>query len=122
VLVVSGCGSKEKAPEAPQLEISVVDIGRKDVVLSSEFVGRTNGAIDADVRARVEGVLEEVHFQDGGEVTEGQLLYSVDDAPLITMVAQAKGSLAEALTRQTQADVDLKRIRPLAEINAVSKL
>ena len=121
VLVVSGCGSKEKALEAPQLEISVVDIGRKDVVLSSEFVGRTNGAIDADVRARVEGVLEEIHFQDGGEVTEGQLLYSIDDAPLITMVAQAKGALAEALTRQTQADVDLKRIRPLAEINAVSK-
>ena len=118
---VTGCGSKEKAPEAPQLEISVVDIGRKDVVLSSEFVGRTNGAIDAEVRARVEGVLEEIHFQDGGEVTEGQLLYSIDDAPLITTVAQARGSLAEALTRQTQADVDLKRIRPLAEINAVSK-
>jgi membrane fusion protein (multidrug efflux system) len=116
-----GCGSKEKAPEAPQLEISVVDIGRRDVVLSSEFVGRTNGAIDADVRARVEGVLQEIHFQDGGEVTEGQLLYSIDDAQLITMVAQAKGALAEALTRQTQADVDLKRIRPLAEINAVSK-
>lgn len=118
---VTGCGSKEKAPEVQQLEISVVDIGRKDVVLSSEFTGRTNGAIDADVRARVEGVLEEIHFQDGGEVTEGQLLYSIDDAPLITMVAQAKGALAEALTRQTQADVDLKRIRPLAEINAVSK-
>jgi membrane fusion protein (multidrug efflux system) len=118
---VTGCGSKEKVPEAPQLEISVVDIGRKDVVLSSEFKGRTNGAIDAEVRARVEGVLEEIHFQDGGEVTEGQLLYSIDDAPLITTVAQARGSLAEALTRQTQADVDLKRIRPLAEINAVSK-
>ena len=118
---VTGCGSKEKTPEVPQLEISVVDIGRKDVVLSSEFVGRTSGAIDADVRARVEGVLQEIHFQDGGEVTEGQLLYSIDDAPLLTMVAQAKGSLAEALTRQTQADVDLKRIRPLAEINAVSK-
>lgn len=117
----TGCGSKEKAPEVQQLEISVVDIGRKDVVLSSEFVGRTSGAIDADVRARVEGVLQEIHFQDGGEVTEGQLLYSIDDAPLLTMVAQAKGALAEALTRQTQADVDLKRIRPLAEINAVSK-
>jgi membrane fusion protein (multidrug efflux system) len=120
-LAASGCGSKEKAPEAPQLEISVADIGRKDVVLSSEFVGRTSGAIDADVRARVEGVLQEIHFQDGGEVTEGQVLYSIDDAPLMTMVAQARGSLAEALTRQTQADVDLKRIRPLAEINAVSK-
>lgn len=117
----SGCGSKEKAPEAPQLEISVADIGKKDVVISSEFVGRTSGAIDADVRARVEGVLQEIYFKDGGEVTEGQLLYSIDDAPLLTMVAQAKGALAEALTRQTQADIDLKRIRPLAEINAVSK-
>jgi membrane fusion protein (multidrug efflux system) len=121
VLGATGCGSKEKAPEAPQLEISVADIGKKDVVISSEFVGRTSGAIDADVRARVEGVLQEIYFKDGGEVTEGQLLYSIDDAPLLTMVAQAKGALAEALTRQTQADIDLKRIRPLAEINAVSK-
>lgn len=120
-LGVSACGSKEKAPEAPQLEISVVDIGKRDVTISSEFVGRTNGAIDADVRARVEGVLQEIHFQDGTDVTEGQLLYSIDDAPLLTQVAQAKGSLAEALTRQTQADIDLKRIRPLAEINAVSQ-
>lgn len=121
VSAVVGCGSKESAPTAPQLEISVVPIGKQDVVLSSEFVGRTNGAIDADVRARVDGVLQEIHFQDGTDVTEGQLLYSIDDAPLLTQVAQAKGSLAEALTRQTQADVDLKRIRPLAEINAVSK-
>jgi membrane fusion protein (multidrug efflux system) len=120
-LAAIGCGSKEKAPEVPQLEVAVVDIGKKDVVLSSEFVGRTSGAIDAEVRARVEGVLEEIHFQDGGEVTEGQLLYSIDDAPLLTKVAQAKGALAEALTRQTQADIDLKRIRPLADINAVSK-
>lgn len=120
-LSVTACGSKEKAPEVQQLEISVVDIGKKDVVLSSEFVGRTKGAIDAEVRARVEGVLEEIHFQDGGDVTEGQLLYSIDDAPLLTKVAQAKGNLSEALTRQTQADIDLKRIRPLADINAVSK-
>ena len=120
-LGVTACGSKEKAPEVQQLEVSVVAIGKKDVVLSSEFVGRTSGAIDAEVRARVDGVLEEIHFQDGGDVTEGQLLYSIDDAPLLAQVAQAKGALAEALTRQTQADIDLKRIRPLADINAVSK-
>lgn len=119
--LVSGCRSKETAPPVQLLEISVVEIGKQDVVLSSEFVGRTNGAIDADVRARVDGVLQEIHFQDGTEVKEGQLLYSIDDAPLLTQVAQARGSLAEALTRQTQADIDLKRIRPLADIDAVSK-
>lgn len=116
-----GCGSKDKAPEAPKLEIGVVDIARRDVALSSEFVGRTAGAIDAEVRARVEGVLEQIHFEEGKEVTEGQLLYSVDEAPLLAKVAEARGVVAEATTRQTQADNDLKRIKPLADINAVSK-
>lgn len=119
--LLSACGSKEKTPEAPQLEVGVAEIRRQDVNLSSEFVGRTAGSIDAEVRARVEGVLEKIHFQDGGEVSEGQLLYSVEEAPLRAKVAEARAVLSEALTRQSQADSDLKRIRPLADINAVSK-
>lgn len=116
-----GCGSKEKVSEAPKVEVGVVTITKGDVPISMEFVGRTTGAVDAEVRARVEGVVEAIHFQEGTEVKEGQLLYSLDEAPLLAKVAEAKGSLAEALTRQDRADADLKRIKPLADINAVSK-
>jgi membrane fusion protein (multidrug efflux system) len=121
LLPLAGCGSKEKVSEAPRVEVGVVPVTKGDVPISMEFVGRTSGAVDADVRARVEGVVEGIHFQEGTEVKEGQLLYSLDEAPLLAKVAEAKGTLAEALTRQDRADADLKRIKPLADINAVSK-
>lgn len=120
-LSVNACGSKEKAPEAPQLEILVAPVKKQDVSLSSEFVGRTSGAVDAEVRARVEGVIEGIHFSEGKDVTEGQLLYSIDEAPLKAKVAEARAGVAEAKTKLENADADLKRIKPLAEINAVSK-
>jgi membrane fusion protein (multidrug efflux system) len=66
-------------------------------------------------------VVEQINFKEGTEVSEGQLLYVIDEAPLQAKVAEAKGALSEALTRQERADADLKRIRPLADINAVSK-
>jgi len=122
--VVSGvvACSKEQAP-APQeaLRIQVATITRRDLPLSREFVGRTVGSVDADVRARVQGTLLEQHFQDGSEVTEGQLLYSIDQAPFIAKLAEAQGKLAEAKTKLVQADSDLARIKPLAQIDAVSK-
>jgi membrane fusion protein (multidrug efflux system) len=63
----------------------------------------------------------EQHFEDGTEVKEGQLLYSIDPAPFVAKVAQAQGKLAEAKTKLVQAEADLARIKPLAAIDAVSK-
>lgn len=119
--VVGGC-SKEQAPARQEpLSIQVAKVERRDLPLSREFVGRTIGSIDADVRARVQGTLLEQHFDDGSEVTEGQLLYSIDQAPFLAKVAQAQGRLAEAKTKLVQAESDLARIKPLAAIDAVSK-
>jgi membrane fusion protein (multidrug efflux system) len=120
-VAISGCkGSKEAPPQALPL-IRVASVERRDVPLSREFVGRTVGSIDATVRTRVQGVLTEILFQEGREVTEGQLLYKIDAAPFEAKVAAAKGQLAEAQTRLVQTDADLGRIKPLADIDAVSK-
>jgi membrane fusion protein (multidrug efflux system) len=69
----------------------------------------------------VQGTLLEQHFEDGTEVQEGQLLYSIDQAPFLAKLAQAQGILAEAKTKLVQAESDLARIKPLAAIDAVSK-
>jgi membrane fusion protein (multidrug efflux system) len=116
-----GCGAPEEAPQAPPLFVRVVAVEKRDVPISQEFVGRTVGAIDADVRTRVDGVVTGVFFEEGGEVSEGQLLYTIDPAPVLTKVAQAKGALAEAESALVQANADLARIKPLAAIDAVSK-
>jgi len=99
----------------------VITAERRDLQMAREFVGRTVGSVDADVRARVQGTLLEQHFEDGKEVQEGQLLYSLDQAPFQAKVAQAQGKLAEAKTKLVQAESDLARIKPLAAIDAVSK-
>ncbi len=116
-----GCAGPEEVPLPPPLAVRVVAVEKRDVPISQEFVGRTVGAIDADVRARVDGVVTGVFFEEGGEVTEGQLLYTIDPAPMLTKVAQAKGALAEAESAMVQANADLARIKPLAAIDAVSK-
>jgi membrane fusion protein (multidrug efflux system) len=116
-----GCSDEHK-PVAPQtLSIDVFAAKRSDVELASEFTGRTVGSVDAEVRARVQGTLLEQHFKDGSQVAEGQLLYTIDSAPFVATLAEAKGKLAEAETKLVRATADLARIKPLADIDAVSK-
>ena len=120
-LLLSGCG-KDAPPSAPVApEIPVVTVERRDVPRIMEFVGQTKGAVDAEIRARVAGQVESVEFAEGREVTAGQLLYTIDPAPFKAKEAEAKAHLAEAETRLGKAESDLRRIRPLAAINAVSK-
>ncbi len=105
----------------PQLNIKIVEARRQDVPLKMEFIGRVEGATDLEIRARVDGEIKAIHFEEGKPVTVGQLLYEIDDAPYQEDLNKAKAGVAEAEARYVRADSDLKRIKPLSEINAVSK-
>jgi len=85
------------------------------------MVGETLGSADIPIRARVEGELTGMFFTEGRAVEAGQLLYTIDPEPFESEVVEARGSLAEARTRLAKAKADLDRIRPLAEMNAVSQ-
>ena len=86
-----------------------------------EFVGQTLGSEDIAIPARVEGFLEGIHFEEGSEVKQGQLLYTLESQPYEAEVAAKMSRLAEAKTMQAKATSDLNRIRPLAERKAVSQ-
>lgn len=119
-LLLFSCGEK-KAAETRAPEIPVASVLIKDVPLIQEYVGQTLGGTDIQIRARVQGFLTGIYFQEGSFVKKGQLLYSIDPLPYQTRVDQAKGQLAEADALMAQANSDLERIKPLAEMNAVSK-
>ncbi len=89
--------------------------------MTQEFVGQILGMFDIPIRPRVEGFLEGIHFREGSMVQKGQLLYTIDPQPLEAKEAGFRSQLAEAGTMLTKAESDLKRIRPLAEMNAVSR-
>ncbi len=119
-IICSNC-KQESQQQAPPPEVQVVKVIQKDFPRVREFVGQTHGQADIGIRARVEGFLEGIHFEEGQPVKKGQLLYSIDPQPFLAAEAEALSKLAEAKTLLVKAKSDLDRYQPLAEINAVSK-
>lgn len=115
------CGNDSATPPpAPVIEVKVTPVIRRDVPLSIEMVGITMGTQDVPIRARVEGFLESVDFSEGTFVKKGDLLYTIDAQPFKAKLVEAQSQLAAAETNHAKTASDLERIRPLAEIKAVS--
>lgn len=112
---------KEQAAQQQTPEVPVAQVLQQPVDITQDFVGQTYGGSDIEIRARVQGWLLQKHFVEGSEVKKGQLLYTIDPLPYQTKVDQAKGQLAEADAMLVKAKSDLDRIKPLAEMNAVSQ-
>jgi len=115
-----GCqGEGQNAGVLPKVD--VVEVIPREIPIYREFVGETYGKKDIAIRARVEGYLEGIHFQEGLPVRKGQLLYSIESQPFEEAVAARMSALAEGTTRRAKAESDLNRYRPLAAQNAVSQ-
>lgn len=102
-------------------EIQVVEVIQKDVPIYNEFVGQAYGLYDIPIRARVEGFLEGIYFNEGEPVKKGQLLYAIDSQPFQAEVASQQSKVAEAKTKLVNAEKELNRYKPLAKKNAVSQ-
>jgi len=117
----NSCNNETSTKNQPPPDIKVMNVIQKDVPIYREFVGQTMGLLDIPIRARVEGYLERIHFDEGRPVNKGQLLYTIDSQPFLAEVAEQESRVAEAQTYLVNAENELARYKPLAEINAVSK-
>jgi len=122
VLTLAACErGAEPAIQPPPMEVEVSISQRSDVPLSIEMVGTTLGTQDVAIRTRVEGFVESINFEEGTFVEKGQLLYTIDAQPFQAKLVEAQSQLAAAQTRHAKAESDLARIKPLAEMKAVSQ-
>ncbi len=120
IIITAGCAKEEKpVPQAPEVE--VVDVVQKDVPVYSVWVGTTDGLINATIRAQVTGYLIKQNYKEGDAVKKDQVLFEIDPRPFRAVLDQTKAELARQEARWDTAKANLKRIRPLAEQNAVSK-
>jgi membrane fusion protein, multidrug efflux system len=102
------------------VSLKAVEVLEQRVPIFKEFVGQVYGKADIPIRARVDGFVEKIHFQEGVNVSKGQLLYSIDDNPFRLNVSREESVLSEAKINLVNAENDLSRIAPLADINAIS--
>ncbi len=115
------CQKPAPPPPPPPPEVYVTAVVQRDVPVYLELVGQAQGYQDVDIRARVEGFLETVNFQEGTFVKRGDLLYTIDRKPLEAIVAQGTADQATAEARLAKANNDVNRYTPLVAKQAVSK-
>src|SRR6266850_798427 len=117
----SGGCTTPPAVVPPPPEVYVAGVIEKDVPVYLDLVGQTEGFQDVEIRARVEGFLEIVNFQEGSFVRKGDLLYRIDQKPLQAVLAAARAGKAMALAALDKTNNDVARYTPLAAKQAVSR-
>ena len=121
LLSFAGCGKKKETVVLPPVKVNVVKAIVNDVPLYEDFVAQVFGLSDVDIRARVEGWVTVMNFKEGSRVKKGDLLYIIDDIEYKNRVDRQESELTVAKTELVRAENDLSRVKPLAELNALSK-
>jgi RND family efflux transporter MFP subunit len=104
----NGCSTSAqtaKAPPPPEVEVAQVE--QRDVPIFSEWIGTTDGVVNADIKAQVSGYLLKQDYKEGDFVKTGQLLFEIDPRPFQAVVDQGEGQLAQANGQLAQAKAQL---------------
>ena len=101
----------------PPPAVSVSRPVERDVTDNAEFTGRTAAVESVQVRARVWGHLQRIHFKEGAEVKKGDLLFVIDPRPFQIRLDQAIAQLNTAEGKETLSQVELWRAQQLKQTN-----
>lgn len=99
--------------EMPPAQVTLETVKAADFPLELKFPGRTAGYREVEVRAQVSGILQERTYEEGSQVTKGQVLFRIDPRTYQAALARAKAALAQEQARYRQAERNLLRIREL---------
>ncbi|MDF2766922.1 MAG: putative component of multidrug efflux pump,acrB/acrD/acrF family, partial [Rhodospirillales bacterium] len=106
------------APPPPQVTVSTPMI--KDIVEWNEYTGQFQAVEEVEIRSRVSGYLDQIHFRDGQIVQAGDLLFTIDPRPFEIAVASANAQLTESKARLDLANAQLARAEQLRKKDNVS--
>lgn len=124
--LLAACDQSEQTAEAsavapPPPAVTVAQPLVKEIVEDDEFVGRFEAVDEVQVSARVGGYLDEIHFDDGAIVEQGQLLFTIDQRPFQATLKQADAALKVARARLDFAEKELARAEELVGRGNISR-
>ena len=121
LLSVSACKNEETNNTSVSPEVNVVVAGKQNLPVYSEYVGQAYGLSDINIEPRIEGWITGMYFKEGSTVEKGSLLYTIDDQPTKVRLDAARAELARTQTQMENKKSELGRVKPLAEMNALSQ-
>lgn len=120
--VSAGCKNEAGSTASETVpEVQVTEALQRDLPIHAEWVGTTDGFVNATIQARVSGYLIKRTFDEGSFVRKGDLLFEIDPRPFQAVLAEAKGELSKAEARLVKTELDVKRDTPLALAKAISQ-
>lgn len=120
LLALSGCSRETDPPQMVPL-VSTFKVVPERAAMTADLPGRIAPVREAQIRARVTGIVQKIEFKQGGDVKEGQLLFKIDPALYQAAYEQAAAQLKRAQADAFAANLLAKRYAPLVKANAISK-
>jgi membrane fusion protein (multidrug efflux system) len=121
-LTLAGCDKKQAAtPQAAPFEVGVVTVRHQSVTVRTELPGRTSAYLVAEVRARVDGIVQRRDFTEGAQVTANQHLYLIDPAPYQAALESAKANLQSIQANLVATTAQAKRSAALVATDNLSR-
>ena len=117
----SGCRRHPEQSAPPPPTVSVVQPVEREVVEWDEYIGRLESPETVEVKARVSGYLDKVHFKEGKEVQKGDLLFTIDRRPYQAEYDRAEAEHQRAESQAELAKNDAERAKRLIATKAVSE-
>ena len=105
----------------PAIPVSVAAVVLQDVSLWDEFSGRLEAVQRVDIRPRVAGAVQAVHFREGALVKQGDLLVTVDPAPYVAEVDRAEAQVVAAQARLSYTRSEMERAARLLQESAIAQ-
>jgi RND family efflux transporter MFP subunit len=119
-VLLAGCGEQKQAAAPPPPTVTVAEPVKRTVFDYDEYVGRFVAVNSVEVRARVSGYLEKVHFTDGQLVKQGDLLFTIDKRPFRNAVDQARANLTTARSNLAYTEADYGRAQQLVRDKTIT--
>jgi RND family efflux transporter MFP subunit len=120
-LALAACGQSQPPGAPPPPAVTVAKPVQRNVTDLDEYVGRFVAIDSVEIRARVSGYLDQVHFRDGQMVKQGDLLFTIDKRPFENTLAQARANLAQAKANLAFTEADLERGRLLSRDRTITE-
>jgi membrane fusion protein, multidrug efflux system len=121
-LLLAGCSVKEEKPRAkPPVLVGAEKVMRKNVPVQVRAIGNVEAYSTVSIKAQVNGMLDKVHFQEGSDVKQGQLLFTIDPRPFESALRQAKAVLARDVAQEKFARGQLRRYAELLRDGIVTQ-
>ena len=121
VFALSSRGAQPPAAAPAPTSVSVASVLEKSVTEWDDFSGRVQAVDSVEIRPRVAGTIDVVHFQEGQLVKKGQLLFTIDPRPYQADLARADAAVAGAQASVSLAKTELDRTKRLIEEHAVAQ-